>query len=244
MEIVKALPGVSTPVVLLCLLGVVLFLVLLVVLIIFVVQRRELKVLLPFFLLPIVMIGWPTIQSIKFGSDIEVTKTAADQIRSGQATPDQVAEVEKKVGELEARSNVTTEQKMVLVNARESIRKYRFDRALAAATEAGVPTESLASIITSATTLARTPEERAAVHDVAIRVQEKVLAAADSVLRHVETTTGHLAPEDPARAIMATRLDSLNMVLNQVDALPKTPEQREKSDLMRLRNARLKSQIH
>jgi len=61
-------------------LGAVMFLILLIFLIYFVLKRRSIKTLLAFFSIPIIMIGYPSIQSIKFGDLIEIAKESAKQV--------------------------------------------------------------------------------------------------------------------------------------------------------------------
>jgi len=58
-------------------LGVILFLTLVVTLIILVVQRRSIKSLLLFFIIPVLMIGFPAVSKVKFDKDgVEIDKLA------------------------------------------------------------------------------------------------------------------------------------------------------------------------
>ncbi len=79
--------------VLLCM-GIVFFITLLVILIIMVVQKRDIKVLLLFFLFPLAMIGWPTIKIVKVSpGGFELNK---ENIAEAQTNP----EARKKLEEI------------------------------------------------------------------------------------------------------------------------------------------------
>lgn len=56
--------------VVLMVLGIVLFLILAMVLMLYVYQRRMVSTLLPFFMMPVVMIGFPAFQKISFGNNV------------------------------------------------------------------------------------------------------------------------------------------------------------------------------
>jgi hypothetical protein len=67
----------------LCVLGVILFLVLLVALIVLLMQGRSIKSLLLFFLIPVVMIGFPAVTKFKFDKDgVEIDKLALTVARN------------------------------------------------------------------------------------------------------------------------------------------------------------------
>ncbi len=75
-------------------LGILLFVVLITLLIIFVVQKREIKSLLIFFLIPILMIGWPTISSFKLSADgIELSKKGIQEAIDNPVKKEQLAEL-------------------------------------------------------------------------------------------------------------------------------------------------------
>jgi hypothetical protein len=66
-------------------LGVVLFFVLVITLLKLVNKEKPFGALLPFFAIPVVMIGYPTIQSVSFGKDV-VTITNATEVLQGDPT--------------------------------------------------------------------------------------------------------------------------------------------------------------
>ncbi len=91
-------------------LGVALFVVLLFLLIFSVVKKRPLKGLFVFFILPIVMIGFPGIQKIKFESNgAELDKTAAETRRN--PTPENKKLLAAKIGEIEKQPNLSESRK-------------------------------------------------------------------------------------------------------------------------------------
>jgi hypothetical protein len=71
----KIFEGLYLHEIVLLLLGVIMFCVLVVLLIVFVIQRRGIKPLLLFFVIPILMIGFPAISKVKFDKDgVEIDK--------------------------------------------------------------------------------------------------------------------------------------------------------------------------
>jgi tetratricopeptide (TPR) repeat protein len=81
--------------VLLCL-GTILFFTLLIILIIMAVQKREFKVLLPFFLIPLAMIGWPTIKSMKVSpTGFELTNENITKAQTNQEARSQLEQITK-----------------------------------------------------------------------------------------------------------------------------------------------------
>ncbi len=71
----------------LLLLGILLFLVLMVILIILVVQKRQIKPLLAFFLVPILMIGYPSVKKIQYGNLLVELNRQTE--KAGQASSDE-----------------------------------------------------------------------------------------------------------------------------------------------------------
>lgn len=87
----------------LLLLGVILFAVILIVLIIYVIQKRPLKGLLAFFILPVVMIGYPGYQKISFDNGVITIEKAQkklesnpNDVKSRQALENALSNVENK----------------------------------------------------------------------------------------------------------------------------------------------------
>ena len=75
-------------------LGILLFVVLLVLLIIFAVQKREIKPLLFFFILPVLMIGWPTISSFSVSAEgIEFTRQGIQEAAVDPEKKDQLIKI-------------------------------------------------------------------------------------------------------------------------------------------------------
>ena len=81
--------------VLLCL-GTILFFTLLIILIIMAVQKRDIKVLLLFFLIPLAMIGWPTIKSMKVTpTGFELNNANITKAQSNQEARSQLEKITK-----------------------------------------------------------------------------------------------------------------------------------------------------
>lgn len=81
--------------VLLCL-GIILFFTLLIILIIMAVQKREFKVLLLFFLIPLAMIGWPTIKSMKLSpTGFELSNENINKAQTNQEARSQLEQITK-----------------------------------------------------------------------------------------------------------------------------------------------------
>jgi hypothetical protein len=66
-------------------LGVVLFVVLVITLLKLVNKGKSFAALLPFFAIPVVMIGYPTIQSVSFGKDVVTITKATEELQSDPA---------------------------------------------------------------------------------------------------------------------------------------------------------------
>jgi len=107
--------------VVLLLLGVIFFLVLLILLVFLVIRKRSFKPMIPLFLFPIVMIGFPSLKKIKYDNGVlEIEKetryvkdnpkdTAAQKILIG------------KIKELESRAVLDPTAQMTLANANLSV---------------------------------------------------------------------------------------------------------------------------
>lgn len=97
--------------VLLCM-GIVFFIALLVILIIMVVQKRDIKVLLLFFLFPLVMIGWPTIKIVKVSPEgFELNK---ENIAEAQTNPEARKKLEQITNSLN-NTNITNSDSIKLL---------------------------------------------------------------------------------------------------------------------------------
>jgi hypothetical protein len=101
----------------LLLLGILLFLVLMVVLIILVVQKRQIKSLLAFFLVPILMIGYPSVKKIQYGNflvEFNRQTTKAEQVSSDAR---ELQELSETVEEIKRRSPTKTSTLMTIARA-------------------------------------------------------------------------------------------------------------------------------
>jgi tetratricopeptide (TPR) repeat protein len=77
-------------------LGIILFFTLLIILIIMAVQKREFKVLLFFFLIPLAMIGWPTIKSMKLSpTGFELSNENINKAQTNQEARSQLEQITK-----------------------------------------------------------------------------------------------------------------------------------------------------
>ncbi len=89
--------------VVLLVLGCVLFVVLLFVLVVLVLRSKEFGKLLPFFVLPIAMIGYPGIQSIEIKDGTVTIKTITRELEQNPTDPAKREELKKAVAKLAAR---------------------------------------------------------------------------------------------------------------------------------------------
>ena len=97
--------------------GVLLFIVLLFGLAVYLVKGRPLKYLLPSFLLPIVMIGFPGIQKVKFmNAQIELRETVA-ALQENPDDTEALAKLEEQVAVLEQTENLQPETLVDLAEA-------------------------------------------------------------------------------------------------------------------------------
>jgi len=103
----KLLEGLLLYEIVLLALGVILFLALVWVLVYSVLRKRGIASLLFFFLLPVVMIGFPAIQKIKFDSGgVEIEKDIKELVEqpAGQTSPATAADLKAKLGDFKARA--------------------------------------------------------------------------------------------------------------------------------------------
>ncbi|MDH3252649.1 MAG: hypothetical protein OEM41_07640 [Ignavibacteria bacterium] len=91
----------------LLLMGVLLFVTLLVLLVVFAVQRRALKGLIPFFVFPIAMVGFPGYQKISFENGIVTIEKLTQELAENPADSSARAELENTLAEI-GDKNVTT----------------------------------------------------------------------------------------------------------------------------------------
>ena len=114
----------------LLLLGVVLFFTLLIILIIYVARKEAIKGLLIFFALPVLMIGYPSIQKISFNQDgLELEKLMAN-VESNPGSESARAELAEGLENVDVRRVNTNESKLemargnALLDNSETVNKY------------------------------------------------------------------------------------------------------------------------
>lgn len=84
-------------------LGVLLFITLLIILIVFVIQKRQLKELILLFLLPVLMIGYPSIQKIVYDNGVLSIEKYATEMANDSTDSDQRSKLEMKLKIIERR---------------------------------------------------------------------------------------------------------------------------------------------
>ena len=103
------------------LLGILLFLVLLFVLVYFVINGRALKRLPLFFMIPIIMIGWPSIEKIKFSGSLGSLEMALKSLQANPSDPAALAAVQEGISEIESRPVFKSSTQRILSNAQVAI---------------------------------------------------------------------------------------------------------------------------
>ncbi len=101
----------------LLLLGILFFLVLMVVLIIFVAQKRKIKPLLVFFLVPILMIGYPSVKKIQYGDLLIELNTKTNKAEQVSSDARERQELNESVEEIKRRSPTKTGTLMTIARA-------------------------------------------------------------------------------------------------------------------------------
>lgn len=102
-------------------LGILLFLVLLFVLVYFVINKRALKRLPLFFMIPIIMIGWPSIEKIKFSGSLGSLEMALKSLQADPSDPAALAAVQEGISEIESRPVFKSSTERILSNAQVAI---------------------------------------------------------------------------------------------------------------------------
>lgn len=87
-------------------LGILLFLVLLFALVYYIVNNRSVKYLLPFFLVPIVMIGFPALRKIQIGNTIIDLRESIAALEENPEDSEALEELEKQLPRLEQSENL------------------------------------------------------------------------------------------------------------------------------------------
>lgn len=93
----------------LLILGVLLFVTLLIILVVFVIQKRQLKELLVFFLLPVLMIGYPSIQKINYDKGVISIETQSREVAKNSQDPVSRENLKQNLKNIENRPNSNPE---------------------------------------------------------------------------------------------------------------------------------------
>jgi len=109
-------------------LGIVMFVMLAAVMFLYVYRERKLTTLLPFFMLPVVMIGFPAFQKISFGNEIVSVEKALATAEANPGDAKAKAQLEESVKQVAKRP--TTDPKVNLTLARAYKALGQRDRAL------------------------------------------------------------------------------------------------------------------
>jgi hypothetical protein len=102
-------------------LGILLFLVLLFVLVYYVIMSRKIKTLPAFFIIPIIMIGWPSIEKIKFSGSLGSLEMALKSLQADPSDPAALAVVQEGISEIESRPVFKTSTERILSDAQEAM---------------------------------------------------------------------------------------------------------------------------
>jgi hypothetical protein len=109
-------------------LGIVMFVLLAAVLVLYVCQRRKPTTLLPFFMLPVVMIGFPAFQKISFANDVVSVEKAAEKLAENPADAKARTQLVETVKQVEQRPTSDPRVNLTLARAYKSLGQR--DRAL------------------------------------------------------------------------------------------------------------------
>jgi hypothetical protein len=105
----------------LLLMGVLLFVTLLVLLVVFAVQRRALKGLIPFFLFPIAMVGFPGYQKISYENGIVTIEKLTQELTENPADSTARAELEQTLAEIDDKTVSTPSTLLKISKAQAAI---------------------------------------------------------------------------------------------------------------------------
>jgi tetratricopeptide (TPR) repeat protein len=99
----------------LLILGVVLFIVLLVILIIYVIQKRAIKGLISFFILPLIMIVYPSIQKITFDNGVVTIEKATEKLKDNPNDTEAKTELNDALGNMQV-ENISDPQTLTKIS--------------------------------------------------------------------------------------------------------------------------------
>lgn len=102
-------------------LGILLFLVLLFVLVYFVLNKRAIKSLPFFFVIPIIMIGWPSIEKVKFSGSLGSLELALKNLQANPSDSTALAAVQESIERVEKRPVSSPTTLLTLADARAAV---------------------------------------------------------------------------------------------------------------------------
>jgi hypothetical protein len=117
-DVMEIFDGLLQYEIILLVLGVILFLVLLFLLIYLVMKQRAFKQLIPLFLIPIVMIGFPSIQKIKYDNGIVEIEKATKSLSEQPSNEKIKADLDLKIQNIQSRAATHPTGLMAIANAR------------------------------------------------------------------------------------------------------------------------------
>jgi tetratricopeptide (TPR) repeat protein len=103
--------------VVLLILGIVLFVVLVIAFFYQLMHQRSIAALLGFFILPVVMIGYPTITSIQYGNGVLTVEKTTDQLLNNPANPQSRQALEQQVQQIASRASTNPSDAVTLAKA-------------------------------------------------------------------------------------------------------------------------------
>lgn len=103
--------------IILSILGMVLFLVLLFLLVYMIVTSKEVKKILAFFIIPIIMIGFPGIKKFQFKGFIVDLEESMNQSANANPTPEEVAQVADKISKINPNRISSLDNNITMANA-------------------------------------------------------------------------------------------------------------------------------
>ncbi|MGB2698675.1 MAG: hypothetical protein WBD28_12575 [Candidatus Zixiibacteriota bacterium] len=102
-------------------LGILLFLVLLFVLVYYVIQSRKIKALPAFFMVPIIMIAWPSIQKVSIAGVTAEMQRRTEYVKQNPTDLEAKAELAKSVEEIEKRHISSSDTQIILADAHAAL---------------------------------------------------------------------------------------------------------------------------
>lgn len=117
----KFFEGLLSYEIVLLVMGVILFLFMLVIMVVFVVKQRPIRSLVVFFLLPVVMIGFPSIEKIKFGNVIDIIKDKSDVLAQNPQNKEVRSVLEAELAKIDEKRISRQQTEMIIAKANIAI---------------------------------------------------------------------------------------------------------------------------